>query len=86
MARFLSLHTLACLTRQGAEELTKRLDGNSGIITRRLLWNLLEGKMLAEFEADSREALEAWLAKQGVHYEWLLRVEYESIGGRFAPA
>ncbi len=85
MARFVSLHTLACLTRQGAEELTRKLEGANGITTRRLLWNLVEGKLVAEFEAPDRGTLETCLAQQGIHYEWLLRIEYESSQGRLAP-
>jgi hypothetical protein len=81
MARFISLHTLACLTRQGAEELTARLAHGSEVRTRRIVVNLYEGKMLAEFEADKRETVEAWLAGQKMHYDWLLRVELESDGG-----
>jgi hypothetical protein len=44
--------------------------------------NLLEGKMFAEFRADSREALEAWLKTQGMHFDWLVRIEWESREGQ----
>ena len=85
MPRYVSLHTLACLTRQGAEELTVRLHAASAVQTRRVLVNLVEGKMLVEFDAPSREALENWLAGEGFHYDWLVRVELESSEGRLAP-
>ena len=45
---------------------------------RRVLVNMQEGKMLVEFEAPNREELEKWLALQRFHFDWLLRVEYES--------
>jgi len=80
MARFISLHTLACLTRQGAEELTSRMAKATGVRMRRVVVNLYEGKMLAEFEAEKREALEAWMAKEKFHYDWMMRVELESEG------
>lgn len=80
MARFISLHTLACLTRQGAEELTARLARGLDVRMRRLVVNLYEGKMLAEFEAEDREAVEKWLAEQRMHFDWLMRVELESEG------
>ncbi|HEV2299222.1 MAG TPA: hypothetical protein VGR72_11975 [Candidatus Acidoferrales bacterium] len=80
MARFISLHTLACLTRQGAEELTARMARATSVRMRRVIVNLYEGKMLAEFEAEKRETLEGWMAEQKFHYDWLMRVEMESAG------
>ena len=82
MPRYLSLHTLACLTRQGAEELAARLARASEVTVRRVLLNMLEGKMLVEFEAADREALERWLAAEGFYYDWVLRVEFEAEQGR----
>ncbi|HEV2488728.1 MAG TPA: hypothetical protein VGT03_02885 [Candidatus Acidoferrales bacterium] len=84
MARFISLHTLACLTRQGAEELTSRMACATGLRMRRVVVNLYEGKMLAEFEAEKRETVEEWMAAQKMHYDWLMRVELESAGGPLA--
>ncbi len=86
MPRYVSMHTLACLTRQGAEELCARLAAAADITARRVLVNLVEGKMLVEFEAADRPALEAWLAKEGFHYDWLLRIEYESQQGKLVTA
>jgi len=81
MARYISQHTLACLTRQGAEELTKRLYAATGVTARRVLVNMQEGKMLVEFEAPGREELEKWLASEKFHFDWLLRLELESSSG-----
>lgn len=80
MARYVSQHTLACLTRQGAEGLVARLHGQSAVTARRVLVNMQEGKMLVEFEAPDREELEKWLGEQKFHFDWLLRVELESTG------
>ena len=85
MARYLTQHTLACLTRQGAEELAKRLHAAKGVTVRRVLLNMVEGKMLVEFEAADREALEKWLAAERFHFDWLLRMEFESRDGRLEP-
>jgi hypothetical protein len=86
MPRYISQHTLACLTRQGAEELSKRLHAAKEVETRRVLFNMQEGKMLAEFEAPGREALEKWLAGEKFHFDWLLRIEQESAeSGRLHP-
>lgn len=78
MARYISQHTLACLTRQGAQQLSQRLHAGAEVAARRVLVNMQEGKMLVEFEAPDREALEKWLAKEKFHFDWLLRVELES--------
>lgn len=80
MARYMSQHTLACLTRQGAQQLSQRLHGDQEVRARRVLVNMQEGKMLVEFEASDRETLEKWLAKEKFHFDWLLRLELESNG------
>jgi hypothetical protein len=88
MPRYLSQHTLACLTRQGANELAGRLftGARAQITARRVLVNMQEGKMLVEFDAPSREDLEKHLAAEKFHFDWLLRVELESTGdGTLAP-
>jgi hypothetical protein len=85
MPRYLSLHTLACLTRQGAEELTTKLHRATPVKTRRVLVSLYDGKMLVEYEAPSREALEQWLVAEGFHCDWVIRAELESTGGVLQP-
>lgn len=86
MPKYISLHALACLTRQGAEELTQRVFAATGVAGKRVVVNMLEGKMLVEWEAADRDALEAWLRSERFHYDWLLRVELESTGAPLAPA
>ena len=85
MARYISQHTLACLTRQGADELARRLHDATEIKARRVLVNMQEGKMLVEFDAPGRERLEQWLAAQRFHFDWLLRIEFESVGEGLQP-
>lgn len=85
MPRYISQHTLACLTRQGAEELTKRILGAKSVTARRVVVNMQEGKMIAEFEAVNREELEKWLATEKFHFDWLLRLEYETVEGILQP-
>jgi hypothetical protein len=82
MPLYLSQHTLACLTRQGAETLMQRMQAGSGAKAERVMVNMLEGKMFAEFRAESREVLEAWLKTQGMHFDWLVRIEWESRDGK----
>ena len=85
MSRYLSLHTLACLTRQGAAQLTERLFSSPTIKARRVQVNMMDGKMLVEFEAPDRDSAQAWLKAEGFHYEWLMRVEFESESGALVP-
>jgi hypothetical protein len=85
MPRYISQHTLACLTRQGAQDLSNRIMGAKSVTARRVLVNMQEGKMLAEFEAPNREELEKWLTAEKFHFDWLLRLEYETTGGALQP-
>jgi hypothetical protein len=78
MPRYISQHTLACLTRQGAEQLSRRLLGGTPVAARRVVFNMQEGKMLAEFDVSGREELEKWLAAGKFHFDWLLRIELEA--------
>jgi hypothetical protein len=80
MARYLTQHTLACLTRQGAENLAQRMQSGGVARGERVLVNMLEGKMFVEFRAESREALETWLKTEGMHFDWLVRIEWETLG------
>ncbi len=77
MPRYLTQHTLACLTRQGAEALAQRMNAGGPARAERVLVNMLEGKMFVEFRAESRENLEAWLATEGMHFDFLVRIEWE---------
>jgi hypothetical protein len=85
MPRYISQHTLACLTRQGANELARRLRSATSVGARRVLVNTQEGKMLVEFDAPSREELEKYLAAEKIHFDWLLRIELESTSGDLQP-
>ncbi|MGH9711962.1 MAG: hypothetical protein ACRD5M_01520 [Candidatus Acidiferrales bacterium] len=85
MPRYISQHTLACLTRQGAEELARRFLGAKPATARRVLVNMQEGKMVVEFEAASREELEKWMAAEKFHFDWLLRLEFEFADGSLRP-
>ncbi len=101
MPKYISMHTLACLTRQGADELTKRVfaagaAGGSGgagaaqdatrAMGRRVAVNMIEGKMLVEWDAADRDQLEAWLKGERFHYDWVMRIELESTGGPLQPS
>jgi hypothetical protein len=86
MPRYLTQHTLACLTRQGAEALAQRMQAGGLAHAERILVNMLEGKMFVEFRADSRENLEAWLKTEGMHFDFLVRIEWEMNGDKLQIA
>jgi hypothetical protein len=86
MPRYLTQHTLACLTRQGAEALAQRMQAGGLARAERVLVNMLEGKMFVEFRADSRENLEAWLKTEGMHFDFLVRIEWEMVGDKLQIA
>jgi hypothetical protein len=85
MPRYISQHTLACLTRQGAEELARRLHAAKDVTVRRVVVNMQEGKMMVELEAPGREDAEKWLAAEKLHFDWLLRLELEFAEGALRP-
>ena len=85
MPRYLTQHTLACLTRQGAEALAQRMKAGGLARAERVLVNMHEGKMFVEFQAASREDLEAWLKTEGMHFDFLVRIEWEMLDDRLNP-
>ncbi len=85
MPRYLTFHTLACLSRQGAVELVERFRRAPTVAVHRAMVNLQDGKMLVEWEAADREALERWLDAEKMHRDWLLRIEYEARDGPLNP-
>jgi hypothetical protein len=83
MPRYLTSHNMACMTRQGARELAERLRASTEVEFLRLLCNMTEGQMLAEFNAVSREALQRWLEQSRIHFEWLRRIDFEATRDAF---
>ena len=86
MPRYLTQHTLACLTRQGTEALAQRMRTEGPVRAELVLVNMMEGKMIAEFRAESREALEGWLKTEKMHFDWAIRIEWELRDGRLESA
>ena len=78
MPRYVTRHNIACLTRQGARQLAEimRAAPEAGFL--RFLVSLTDGHLLAEFDVASREVLEWWMEKAGIHYEWMSRMDLEA--------
>ncbi|MBI2191855.1 MAG: hypothetical protein HYU36_07720 [Planctomycetes bacterium] len=77
MARYLTVHVIACVTRQNLKRLADRLREDSEVRLVRLVADTLEGAMIGEFESPSGDVLRAYLARQQVQAERILRAELE---------
>ena len=69
---------MACMTRQGAQQLAASLAGQGDVRFLRFLVNMTEGRLFGEFEAPGREPLLAWLQSRSVHHDWVSRVDFEA--------
>jgi hypothetical protein len=69
------------MTRQGVAELVRQIHAATQVKETRVLLNMQEGRMLVEFEAPDRVELERWFAVQKLHFDWILRIEFESVDG-----
>jgi len=87
MPKFVSMHAIACMTRQDVARLLKRFkeEENSAVSNIRVLCDTLSGRMICEWEARDRIVLIEWLKKCNVQIrgtgEWVMAVQYESVGG-----
>jgi len=83
MPRSRTSHNLACLTRQGAQELAgmMRASPEAGFV--RFLVSLRSGQLIAEFDVAAREVLEPWMAQPGIHFDWMTRMDLEATRDEF---
>jgi len=77
MPRYLSQHTIACLTRQVLQSLVTELKRDQTIKTIRCVSDSLEGKLVCEFEAPDKESVLAFLNRHNMRPQWVMRVENE---------
>ena len=77
MPRYLSQHTIACLTRQALEALIAELRRDPTVKCVRFVSDSHEGKLLCEFEAPDKETVIAFLNAHHMHPQWVMRVENE---------
>jgi len=75
MPRYLSQHTIACLTRQALQSLVTELKRDQTIKTIRCVSDSLEGKLVCEFEAPDKESVLAFLNRHNMRPQWVMRVE-----------
>ena len=86
MPKFVSTHVIACMTRQDVARLVKRFkeEENADVSNIRVLCDTLSGRIVCEWEARDSVTLIEWLKKCNVQIrgtgEWIMTVQYESIG------
>ena len=81
MARYLSLHVLACLPKPAFAALCQNLFASRGAAVRRILAGQVAEKLLVEFDAADAEAAATWLRERKLTPQWVVRVDYESDDG-----
>lgn len=77
VSRYISQHTVACMTRQALQALIADLKRDETVKCLRFVADSLEGKLLCEFEAPDKETVLAFLATHNMHPQWVMRVESE---------
>jgi len=77
MPRYISQHTIACLTRQALQTLVSELKRDEKVKCVRLASDSLEGKLLCEFEAPDKDTVIAFLDAHRMRPNWVMRVEHE---------
>jgi hypothetical protein len=77
MPRYISQHTIACLTRQALQAIIADLKRDATVTTIRCVSDSLEGKLLCEFEAPDKETVVVFLSVLNMRPQWVMRVENE---------
>jgi len=86
MTKFISVHVVACLTRQAITDLIRRFQSTSNdeVLHRHSWCDTVAGRMICEWEASDRETLLHWLERQNVRIrgqsEWVMQVQFEAAG------
>lgn len=75
--RYISQHTVACMTRQALEALISELKRDETVRCIRFAADSLEGRLLCEFDAPDKETVLAFLAAHNMRAHWVMRVEHE---------
>jgi sulfur transfer complex TusBCD TusB component (DsrH family) len=75
MAIYLSMHIIACMTRQALNQLIATMEAAQEIRFIRACASQMAGRLLCEFDAPSQEALLRFLDQHYITYEWIIREE-----------
>jgi sulfur transfer complex TusBCD TusB component (DsrH family) len=83
VATYLSMHIIACMTRQALNQLIATLQTAQEVRLIRASASQMAGRLLCEFEAPDQDMLLRLLDQHHVAYEWIIR---EELSWREQPA
>jgi sulfur transfer complex TusBCD TusB component (DsrH family) len=75
MATYLSMHIIACMTRQALNQLIATMQAAQEIRLIRACASQMAGRLLCEFDAPDQDTLLRFLDEHYVTYEWIIREE-----------
>jgi sulfur transfer complex TusBCD TusB component (DsrH family) len=75
VATYLSMHIIACMTRQALNQLIATLQAADEVRFVRASASQMAGRLLCEFDAPDQDTLLRLLDKHHVTYEWIIRAE-----------
>jgi sulfur transfer complex TusBCD TusB component (DsrH family) len=75
VAIYLSMHIIACMTRQGLNQLIATLQTSDEVRLIRASASQMAGRLVCEFDAPDQDALLALLDRHFIAYEWIIRAE-----------
>jgi hypothetical protein len=65
------------MTRRQVQQLVLTIQQSNDVKPLRVAASMLDGRMVCEWEAESKDQIEAYWKLQNIHYDVLIRVEYE---------
>jgi len=75
MAIYLSMHIIACMTRQALNQLIATLEAAQELRFMRACASQMAGRLMCEFDAPDQETLLRFLDQHYITYEWIIREE-----------
>ena len=75
MAIYLSMHIIACMTRQALDQLIASMRAAQEIRFIRACASQMAGRLLCEFDAPDQDTLLRFLDKHYIAHEWIIRAE-----------
>jgi hypothetical protein len=75
VATYLSMHIIACMTRQALNQLIATMQAAEEVRFVRASASQMAGRLLCEFDAPDQDTLLRLLDKHHITYEWIIRAE-----------
>jgi hypothetical protein len=85
VAIYLSMHIIACMTRQALNQLITAMQAAQEVRFIRACASQMAGRLLCEFDAPDQDTLLRFLDKHHVAHEWIIRAEL-MWGERVGPS